>query len=185
MIDKIRADLLCNSLYETVNKFCLYRLNNSRHDADDVTQEVFLLFQQKADTLEDIHIKSWLLSTANFKCKEHLRKCGKETDCVSIDEYEVADEIVDVCALLEECNSFDIEKIDYYRDVIFNRLSKKEQELYRKHFIERKSHSQIAEEMNTNAKNISVMLSRLRKKIELIEFLVLCTFGQWIIKLFF
>jgi uncharacterized protein YdbL (DUF1318 family) len=48
----------------------------------------------------------------------------------------------------------DIEK---YRNIVFEKLSEREQLLYRKHYIENKSHSQIAEEMNTNTKNVSVM----------------------------
>ena len=106
-------------------------------------------------------------------------------DYIPIEYCEIEDTAANVCAMLEEHNNFDIEKIDQYRDIIFRHLSNREKELYQKHYIERKSHSQIAEEMNTNAKNVSVMVSRLRKKIEFMELLVLCTLGQWIIKLFF
>ena len=185
MIDKIKADLICKTYYESVHKFCVHQLKFNHFDADDVTQEVFVLFQEKADTLEDNNIKGWLMSTANLKIKELYRKRGNEMDYVPIDDCEIEDEAADVCAMLEEHNNFDIEKIDQYRDIIFNHLNNRERELYQKHYVERKSHSQIAEEMNTNAKNVSVMVSRLRKKIEFMELLVLCTLGQWIIKLFF
>ena len=185
MIDKIKADLICKMHYESVHKFCVHQLKCNHFDADDVTQEVFVLFQQKADTLEDKNIKGWLFSTANLKVKEFYRKRGKEMDYIPIEYCEIEDTAADVCTMLEEHNNFDIEKIDQYRDVIFRHLSNREKELYQKHYVERKSHSQIAEEMNTNAKNVSVMVSRLRKKIEFMELLVLCTLGQWIIKLFF
>ena len=185
MIDKIKVDLICKIYYESIHKFCLVKLNYNHYDADDVAQDVFLLFQEKADVLEDNNMKSWLFSTAYRKVNEVYRKRGKEMNFVSIDDIDIEDINADVCALLEEQNNFDIEKIDEYREIIFNRLNKREKELYQKHFVERKSHSQIAEEMNISYSNVSVMVSRLRKKIEITEFLVLCTFGQWIIRLFF
>lgn len=185
MLDKIKVDLISKTHYETVHKFCLNRLGLNHYDADDITQEVFLLFQEKADTLEDDYLKGWFYSVANLKTKELRRKQGKEAEFACLDDIDITDEAANICAILEEHNNFDIEKIDYYRDLIFEHLSKKEKELYTKHFIERKSHSQIADELNTNVKNVSVMVSRLRKKIEIMEFLVLCTLGQWIIKLFF
>ncbi len=185
MIDKIKADLICKLYYESVNKFCLNRLQFNVEDANDVTQDVFLLFQEKADVLEDVHIKAWLLSTANFKTKELLRKKGKEINLVTLDNFDIEDETSDICAMFEELNTFDIEKIDKYRDIIFNNLNEREKLLYQKRFVEGKSNLQIAQEMNTDAKYVSVMISRMKKKLEILELMAVCTLGQLIIKLFF
>ena len=185
MIDKIKADLICRLHYESVHKFCLNRLSCNTDDADDITQEVFLFFQQKADVLEDIHIKAWLFSVANLKTKEYFRKKNKEINFVSIDEIDIDDETATLCAMFEQLEDFDIEKIDKYRDIIFNHLTEREKLLYQKRFVEGKTLSQIAEEMNTDAKYVSVMLSRMKKKLEILELMAVCSLGQLIIKLFF
>ncbi len=184
MIDKIKVDLICKMYYESIYKFCLNRLNNE-DDASDITQDVFLFFQEKADTLEDIHIKAWLYSVANLKIKEFLRKHGKEIAVASLANFDIEDETANIIDMFENLSDFDIEKIDKYREIIFNHLNEREKLLYQKHFIEGKSHSQIAEEMNISVKNVSVMISRMCKKIELLELMAVCTLGQLIIKLFF
>lgn len=185
MIDKIKADLIAKMHYESVLKFCLVKLNHNSHDAKDITQEVFLLFQEKCDTLDDNNIRSWLLKVADLKIKEYHRSLKKEMDNTTIDELDIEDEVDNICSLLDECNRFDSDNIEKYRNIVFEKLNQKDQTLYQKHFIENKSNKQIAEEMNTNAKNVSVMLSRLRKKLNLMEALVICTVGQVILTLFF
>ncbi len=185
MIDKIKADLIAKTHYESVYKFCLTRLNHNAHDAKDIAQDVFLLFQQKCDTLDDKNIKGWLFKTADLKTKEHNRKLQKETNYITLENFDIEDETANICDLLEKNNYFDNLDIENLRNMVYERLTEKEKILYQKHYIENKSHSQIAEELNTNRKNVSVMVSRLNKKLEVMEFLVLCSLGQLILKLFF
>lgn len=185
MVDKIKADLISKMYYEDIHKYCYTRLKNNFDDADDVTQDVFLLFQIKSPDLEDKNLRAWLFSTACRKCKEYMRKRGNELNYVPVEEYDIEDETANICELLEECDSFDIEKIDQYREIVFKHLTEREKIIYQKHFIEGKSNIQIAAEMNTNRKNIGVMISRLNKKLDALELLVLCSFGQFILKLFF
>ena len=185
MIDKIKADLIAKTHYESVYKFCLVNLNHNTHDAQDITQEVFLLFQEKSDTLEDTHIKGWLFKAAHLKIKEYNRKLNREINNTVLEDFDIEDESANVCAMLEELNTFDSEDLEKYRNIVFEKLSEREKLLYTKHYVEKKSHSQIAEEMNTSNKNVSVMICRLNKKLNLLEALVLCTVGQLILKLFF
>lgn len=185
MIDKIKADLIAKMHYESVYKFCLVNLNHNIHDAQDITQEVFLLFQLKRDTLEDINIKGWLFKTAHYKIKEHNRSLKRDMNNATLDNFDLDDESADICELLEKYNSFESENLEKYRNIVFEKLSEREKLLYTKHYVEKKSHSQIAEEMNTNKKNVGVMICRLNKKLNLLEALVLCTVGQLLLKLFF
>ena len=184
VIDKIKADLIAKTHYESVYKFCLVNLNHNTHDAQDITQEVFLLFQEKSDSLEDFNIKGWLFKTAHLKIKEYNRKLNREINNTVLEDFNIADESANVCAMLEELNTFDSEDLEKYRNIIFDKLNEKEQILYQKRYIENKSHKQIAEELKTNHKNVSVMISRLNKKLNFLEAFVLCTVGQFIIKLF-
>lgn len=77
MITAARITEIANSYYNDVYTHCLLRLGND-YDASDVTQEVFLLLQKKYSQLNDIHIKAWLHSAADYKIKEHLRAMPEE-----------------------------------------------------------------------------------------------------------
>lgn len=185
MIDKIKADLITKTYYESVYKFCLVNLKYNTHDAADITQDVFLLFQLKCPELEDIHIRGWLFRTANNKIKEYYRRQKKEREILPIGDFDVEDESIMVCTMLEDIISFDSENLEKYRNIVYERLSEREQTLYRLHYVENKTNSQIAEEMNTSVKNVSVMLTRLNKKLNMLEAFVLCAVGQLILRLFF
>ena len=185
MIDKITADLITKTYYESVYKFCLVNLKHNTHDAADITQDVFLLFQLKYPELKNIHIRGWLFRTANNKIKEYYRRQKKESEIIPLEDFDVEDESAMVCTMLEDIISFDSENIEKYRDIVYKKLNEREQTLYKLHYVENKTNSQIAEEMNTSAQNVSVMLTRLNKKLNMLEALVLCTVGQLILRLFF
>lgn len=186
MIDKIKADLIAKAYYQPIYKFCLVNLSNNADDASDVTQDVFLFFQEKCEVLEDINIKRWLFSVASKKVKEHYRGKKKEFLKVPVGEaFEVVDDDADIFTLLEEQDSFDSENLEKYRNIVYEKLTENERLLYHKIYVEKKNYTQIAEEMNTTYKAITVRACRLRKKLELLEILVLCTVGQFILKLFF
>ena len=185
VIDKIKADLIIRTHYESILKYCLVNLKHNTQDAEDITQEVFLFFETKCHELKDNNIKAWLFKVAFLKIKEYNRSIQKDIDNTTLEDFDTEDEGADICAMLEELNSFDSDNIEKYRDIVFSKLSEKEQALYQKHYIEGKSHSQIAEDLNTNTKNVSVMLSRLNKKLKVMETLVVYAVGQVILSLFF
>ena len=186
MIDKAKARLYAEEYYEPIYKFCYAKLNHNSHDAQDVTQEVFLLFQLKCNELADENIKSWLFSTASYKIKELLNKKGlAQKHFTSLEAYNAQADTADIFELLDEQLDFDSEKVQKYRAIIFEKLSAKEQLLYTKAFIENKPYAKIAEEFNTTENNICVRIFRLKKKIGLLQALMLCTIGQFIFKLFF
>ena len=186
VIDKIKADLIAKKYYETIYKFCYLKLGYNSHDAADITQEVFLFFQIKCDMLDDKNIRSWLFSVANYKIKEYFRVIGKqEATLIDIDKVEIEDMDDDIFEMLENYGKFDSENLEKYRQIIFEKLSENEQQLYNMAFVENKTNKQIAQELGITEKNVSVKLFRLRKKLSIMEALVLCTVGQFILKLFF
>ena len=69
MISAERAKEVADLYYDDVYHLCYSRLKNET-DASDVTQEVFLFFQESCDELEDNYIKAWLYKVADNKIKE-------------------------------------------------------------------------------------------------------------------
>lgn len=76
MISFERATEIANLYYNDIYHLCLSRLKKEENAAD-VTQEVFLLFQEKYEGLEDEYIKAWLYKVANNKIKEQFRAIAK------------------------------------------------------------------------------------------------------------
>ena len=77
MIGFERANEIANLYYNDIYHLCLSRLKKEENAAD-VTQEVFLLFQEKYEGLEDEYIKAWLYKVANNKIKEQFRLLPRE-----------------------------------------------------------------------------------------------------------
>lgn len=186
VVDKATVKLYAEEYYEPIYKFCCANLNYNSHDAQDVTQEVFLLFQLKYHELDDENIKAWLFSTASYKIKELLKKKGvAQKHFTSLEYYDTQADNDDIFELLDDQLDFDSEKLQKYRSIIFEKLSAKEQLLYTKAFVENKPYAKIAEEFNTTENNICVRIFRLKKKIGFMQALMLCTIGQFIFKLLF
>lgn len=185
LIDKNTAENIAEKYYDDIYKICLSRLNHNENIAEDITQEVFLLFQEKSEEFEDKNIKGWLRRTAENKVSEYFRAAKKDDAVLHFEDENYSCDVDEAFLLFEECFPLSDEEIDKYKDIVLKSLTKKEQELYNKIYIEKKKYKEIAEELNTTEKAINLRAFRLRKKIRTLAKLMLTSVGQLIIKIFF
>ena len=185
MIDKKTAEAIAVKYYNDVYRYCLSHLSYNENVAGDITQEVFLLFQQKREKLEDTNIKGWLIRTAENKVLEHFRSIKKDSILIDIEDKGISYTVDDAFSLFDECFLLSDEEIKKHKAIVLKSLTKKEQELYTKIYIEKKKYKEIAEELNTTEKAINLRAFRLRKKIKTLAKLMLTSVGQLIIKIFF
>lgn len=185
LIDKNTAENIAEKYYDDIYKICLSRLNHNENIAEEITQEVFLLFQEKSEELEDKNIKGWLRRTAENKVSEYFRAAKKDDAVLNFEDENYSCDVDEAFLLFEECFPLSDEEIDKYKDIVLKSLTKKEQELYNKIYIEKKKYKEIAEELNTTEKVINLRAFRLRKKIRTLAKLMLTSVGQLIIKIFF
>lgn len=181
MIDAVTATKIADVYYDEVRAFCLSKLQNN-HDADDITQDTFLLFQLKADVLEDNHIIAWLINTANNLIKHFFRE-NKRFIFEELNESHLS--VDDILECIERENPITPEQIEEQKQQVLSILNEKETELFNKRYVEHKSYREIAEELNMSEKAANVYCYRLRKKI--IDEAKLIT-GAWILlvaKMFF
>lgn len=183
MITKSRAENIAKDMYQTVFRFVFSKPEMSEHDAEEVTQETFLLFYQKLEILDDSMIDRWLVSVASKKCSELYRRNKKKELFVSMEE--LFNSWDDVLITVDNMYNVSDEDIRKSLDVILKTLNKEEYELYYKKYVERKNHAQIAEEMGITADNVGTRAFRLRKKLERLAKLAFTGFGQFIIRTFF
>ncbi len=187
MIDKETAKKIANEYYSEIHSYCLSYAHCTEGEADDITQEVFLTLQKKADTFKDINIRAWLYKTAKNKVREYFREKGKAEKLVPLnpDELPTDDMYVYIDKYFEDADYVSDEYIEKCKELILKSLSKKEIALYTKVFVEKKKYKQVAEEMNISEKNVGVMVARLRQKIKMLAKMSLSVVGQLVIKLFF
>lgn len=184
MIDAEKARVIANAYYEDVFLYCYSLTNCDKYEAEVLTQEVFLFFQEKCDMLDDNLIRRWLFVVAKNKAKELYRQKKLDSSQVSIDSslLEIADN--DFEKIFEEQLPDIDEEIQKYVSIIIKALSKQDRDLYRKIYIEKKSHKEIADELNLKENTVSARSSRLKKKIKRIIKLMLSSQGQLLLRIF-
>lgn len=126
MLSKEELEAYSKEHYSLIYRYCLNRLSN-KEDAEDATQETFVVFYKKGEFLEQEHIKAWLLATAHYMIlKEYKRRSVLKNKEVVFD-----DEMFEISQMVK---TFEENLIDYYLekyvDEIYVRLSDKEKELF-------------------------------------------------------
>ncbi len=180
MISRAEIEQAYRRYYNDVFRFCLSRLNEA--DAKDVTQEVFILLQEKKDILTySSSIKFWLMDVASKKIYEEYR-AQKKNYYEELSENDLTVESIE--ALFKE-NQYSDERIQMLKQRILATLKEDEFELYIKAVNEHKSYIQIAEEMNLSRDAVSTRLTRLREKLKLAAKLATTPVGLLILRLFF
>lgn len=181
MLNKKELTEIAEKDYEKIYLYCLSHSSLDENDAHDVTQEVFLLLQEKSNTLNNTNIEAWLYSVASYKMKEFYRKKQRQQSYLSMDdEFSIAELI----AVFDEYFPVTDDEIKDYIKLIIKTLTEKERVLFEKLFIEKKSYEQIAEELNITPNAVSLRAFRLRKKIKTEAAILLSVIGQLILKLF-
>lgn len=163
MIDDIRAAQLSKEYYATVRSHCIY-LVGDEFEADDIVQNVFLLFEHKRKTLEDENVKAWLYKVTRVLVKEFFRKQKREAErLLPYTEYDGM--INDIMESIARESEYSEEEIEEKKAIIMNSLTETERAIIVMH-KEDKTYKQIAEELGLTEKNVNVTAYRTRKKIE-------------------
>lgn len=160
MLSKEELEGYCREYYLPVYKYCMSRLSN-KADAEDATQEAFMIFSRKGHLLNREHIKPWLLTTAHHMVlKEYKRRTvAKDKECVFDEE---------MLELSRKVRTFEEDLVDYYIDKyiadIYERLNEKEKELFDLYSDGNIKTGQIAQIMGLEPHTCSMRKKRLKEK---------------------
>ncbi len=168
MITNERLEEICQEQYRAVFRYCVLQLRNN-HDADDATQDVFLLLRQKSATLEDTNIKAWLYDVAqnfiNRKKAEYAKasclSLNREDDLLIIEKNGGIEQTGEI-----EIEEIDDEKILLLRDEAIASLSRDEAELYEEVYINKKTSAQIAQGKGISVHAVELRRCRLKAKLK-------------------
>ena len=126
LLSKEELETYSKEYYTQIYRYCLYFLHN-KEDAEDATQETFIIFSKKAHLLEGNHIKMWLLRTAHNVVLKEYKKRQKRINNECIFKEELLE------ASLKFVN-FEEYMVSYYGEryvqEVYNRLSVREKEMF-------------------------------------------------------
>lgn len=160
-----RATEIANLYYNDIYHLCLSRLKKEENAAD-VTQEVFLFFQEKYNELEDEYIKAWLYSVANNKIKEQFRVIAKREKELIYGTVFGSQTSTDIIYEMEEDNKVTSEELEGKKNSILSSLSEKELELFEMVYTKHMEYKELAKAFNVSEHAVRTRVYRLRLKIK-------------------
>ena len=186
VIDAITAEIIAKKYYKQIYSFCYSNLFCDEHGASEVTQEVFLFFQEQRETLENTNIQAWLYKVARNKMGEYIRANKKnQKKFTELTEFSATVSDSEIFVHLENDINVNDEEILKRKEFVLKALSQKDRELYEKIYVEKKTYKEIAKELNIPLKTVNSRAFRLRKKITKRVNFTFTSIGQIIIKFMF
>ena len=162
MLKQARIEAICNAYYNDVFRFCLYK-TGEREAAAELTQETFLLLQQKAPALEDTAVKAWLYRTAqNLSLAFHREKRKRLSSEIDLDAAERQLE-----ARIEMIREAEIEEETLLEigTAILRSLSQEDQSLYRMRYRLNMKYTEIAAALGISENTAQVRAFRMRARV--------------------
>lgn len=162
MLEKTDQEALIRNNYVMIYNYCLFRIREEEA-ASDLAQETFALMIEKAEGLQNEHLKQWLLRTAAFKCSAFLRKRQRERRMLQIDAV-TSDALQKVMEKVDD-RSFGA-YYETYLEIMMRHLSAKEALLCELRFVKGLSSSEIGRLLGIKENAVNARVSRLKKKME-------------------
>lgn len=160
-----RAKKIADLYYDCIYQLCHSRLKREE-DAFDVTQEVFLLFQEKYNELEDDYIKAWLYKVADNKIKEQFRAIAKrERELIYGTVFDVQ-KSTDILYETQEDNKITPEELEERKEGILDSLTEKELELFEMVYTKHMEYKELAKALNVSEGAVRTRVYRLNLKIK-------------------
>lgn len=165
MISFERANEIAGLYYDDVYRLCLSRLRNEE-DAADVTQEVFMFFQEHYEELSDNNIKSWLYSVANYKIKEEFRAVAKREKELIYGTFFNKKSSADLVYEMQLDNNVSAKEINEMKNTILSSLSEKELSLFEMVYTKHMEYSEMAKSLNISEGAARIRVCRLKAKLK-------------------
>ncbi len=165
LIDFERAKEIADLYYDDVYHLCLSRLK-IHEDAADVTQEVFLFFQENYNELEDEFIKAWLYAVADNKIKEQFRAIAKREKELIYGTVFGSQTSTDILYEMEEDNKVTPEELEKKKKSILDSLTEKELELFEMFYTKHLEYKELAKVLNVSEGAVRTRVYRLNLKLK-------------------
>ena len=163
-IEQSQAVQIITLYYDNIYNFCRSRLFNCQ-DAQDVTQEVFLTFYQKRDSLEPATVKAWLFGVAHNKILHEYSRAMKRSRFIPYDDLEnFPDSSLQYD--LEDVSAYGDDREEAVKACILSRLTPEEQNLFLDLYERHRKRADIAAELHISEDALNMRSYRLRRKLK-------------------
>lgn len=160
-----RATEVARLYYDDIYHYCLSRLRNE-DNAAEVTQDVFLLFQEKYDGLDDSYIRAWLYKVAGNKIKEKFREIARREKELIFGTRFGTTPSADILLEIEEGNRVTAEELEEKRKSVIESLNEKELELFEMFYTKHMEYKELAKALNISEGAVRTRVHRLNVKIK-------------------
>ena len=160
-----RSTEIANLYYNDIYHLCLSRLKKEENAAD-VTQDVFLFFQEKYNELDDDYIKAWLYKVADNKIKEQFRAIAKREKELIFGTVFGSQTSTDILYEMEEDNKVTPEELEEKKKTILSTLNEKELELFEMVYTKHMEYEELAKTFNISEHAVRSRVYRLKLKIK-------------------
>ncbi len=134
-----------------------------KHHAEDAVCDVYLLMCQKIDVLKNHNApRAWIFVAARYVARGVVRNNKKHDNTIPIDMIEDFPSDINV----EEEATYRIWLSDKVPEKLIKSLTKREQQVYQKLYIEGKTPKQAAVELNLTANAVYNFNKNIRDKIK-------------------
>ncbi|MBE6770954.1 MAG: sigma-70 family RNA polymerase sigma factor [Ruminococcaceae bacterium] len=164
LISYERSKEIADLYYSDIYHFCYTRLKQDEVSAD-VTQDVFLFFQEHYEELDETKIKAWLLSVANNKIKEEFREIARREKELIYGTVFGSGKSADILYEIEEDNNIPDSVIEKKKQEILSLLTDKELKLFEMFYTKNMEYKEIAEELGISIGATRSRVCRLKNKI--------------------
>lgn len=148
--------------YTKIYNLCLYKTKNDKAEAENCTQNIFMILIENWDKLEDRDIYAWLLKTTQHTLMNLYRKKKKESLVQPITSCEnIQSDTADPSDLM-----ISDEEIEEHKQKILSQLSPADRDLYRKYFEEKMSYREISEQLGIDYAATQMRVSRLKSRLK-------------------
>ncbi|MBQ2903890.1 MAG: sigma-70 family RNA polymerase sigma factor [Clostridia bacterium] len=165
MISKERAAEIAGLYYDNIYQLCHFRLHDEE-TAHDVTQNVFLFFQEHCDELDDVRIKKWLYAVTNIKIKEQFREIAKREKEILFGSSSAFSSSAELVYEMELNSLLSDEEIEKKKKSILESLTEKELELFEAVYIKHMKYAELAKALNISENALKARVFRLVTKIK-------------------
>lgn len=165
--DKLFDDLVQRH-YNSIYRFCYYRLARDQFAAEDCTQEVFIVLYKNMDRLENLEkIDGWLYKTADHLTKRAYLKTAREKKKVEYIDTDDAHSPYHTMIYEERYDIVEAVQIDGKKCLkeVFENLTDMDVKIWDLYYRKRKSLREVSEALNLSESAVKSRVSRLKQKI--------------------
>ena len=159
-VKEITFETLYRTHYNNILYYAIYKMENSKETAEDITGEAFTILYEIWDTFHpktERPLLKWLRKTVRYKTYNYNRKAQK-LPTIPIEQIQDMEDPLDI---IENSVTYE-EHIKRVR----NQISERDYWLFEKILIENKDMEEIAQMLNVNIKTVRRRWNNVKKKIQ-------------------